>query len=319
MRHRGRGQRGELGRRPRDPVPGPDDEGDRRRVRARPCAARSTSTRTGASMSYDAGGPTCSTERRSRSTTRRCATGRSSRASRSPSRTSCASPSSSTGSACTTSRRAGPAPTRRTTSCSAARRTELQLDDAHARGLRVDPPGEGQGRQRRHAAPPRRGQRRHGVHRRQVVGLPRHRGAAARRSTRAWRWSPTRSSSCAARAWTCSSTPSTSSTATSATPSSRCACSRRPRPRARRHVVLCDTNGGALPHEVERIVARGRAPTSVATCSVGGPPPRRRRHRRGQRAGRRARRRDPGAGHDQRLRRAHRQLQPHRRSSRTSR
>ena len=31
------------------------------------------------------------------------------------------------------------------------------------------------------------------------------------------------------------------------------------------HVVLCDTNGGALPHEVERIVARGRRRTSAAT------------------------------------------------------
>ena len=41
------------------------------------------------------------------------------------------------------------------------------------------------------------------------------------------------------------------------------------------------------------------------------PPPRRHRLRRGQRAGRRARRRHAGAGHDQRLRRAHRQLQPH--------
>ena len=39
-----------------------------------------------------------------------------------------------------------------------------------------------------------------GVHRRQVVGLPRHRGAARRPSTRAWRWSPTRSSSSAATA-----------------------------------------------------------------------------------------------------------------------
>ncbi len=58
----------------------------------------------------------------SRSTTRRCATGRSSRASRSPSTTSCASPSSSTGSASTSSRPGSRAPTRRTTSSSGARR-----------------------------------------------------------------------------------------------------------------------------------------------------------------------------------------------------
>ncbi len=57
------------------------------------------------------------------------------------------------------------------------------------------------------------------------------------------------------RAWTCSSTPSTSSTATSATPSSRCGCSKRRRRRAASHLVLCDTNGGTLPHEVEQIVA----------------------------------------------------------------
>ena len=59
---------------------------------------------------------------RSRSTTRRCATAPSSRASRSPSTTSSASPSSSTGSGSTTSRPAGRARTRRTTSSSGARR-----------------------------------------------------------------------------------------------------------------------------------------------------------------------------------------------------
>ena len=55
--------------------------------------------------------------------------------------------------------------------------TELKLDDAHARRVRIDASGQGQGRQRRHAAPSRRRQRRHGVHRREVVGLPRHRSA----------------------------------------------------------------------------------------------------------------------------------------------
>ena len=53
----------------------------------------------------------------------------------------------------------------------------------------------------------------------------------------------------------CSSTPSTSSTATAATPSSRCGCSRA-RPQAgASHLVLCDTNGGTLPHDVERVGA----------------------------------------------------------------
>ena len=67
---------------------------------------------------------------RSTSTTRRCATAPSRRASRSPSRTSCASPSSSTISASPTSRAAGRAPTRRTRSSSPERRDELQLETA---------------------------------------------------------------------------------------------------------------------------------------------------------------------------------------------
>ncbi len=40
-------ERGELRRRSRDPVPRPDDQGDRRGVRRASCAARSTSTRPG--------------------------------------------------------------------------------------------------------------------------------------------------------------------------------------------------------------------------------------------------------------------------------
>ena len=100
----------------RDPVPGADDLDHRRRSTRRPSAARPTSTRTGVSMS------TTDDDDRSRpgsrSTTRRCATARSSRASRSPSTTSSGSRSSSTGSASTSSRPAGRARTRRTTSCS---------------------------------------------------------------------------------------------------------------------------------------------------------------------------------------------------------
>ena len=56
--------------------------------------------------------------------------------------------------------------------------------------VRLDPAGQGQGRRRRHAAPTCvEAGTVDGVHRRQVLGLPRHRGAADRRSTRAWRWS----------------------------------------------------------------------------------------------------------------------------------
>ena len=74
--------------------------------------------------------------------------------------------------------------------------------------------------------------------------------------------------------------------------------------------VLCDTNGGTLPYEVERIVREvvdyfgsdvgvavhlhDDAGTGVANALAGV-----------------MRRRHAGAGHDQRVRRAHRQLQPH--------
>ena len=76
------------------------------------------------------------------------------------------------------------------------------------------------------------------------------------------------------------------------------------------HLVLCDTNGGTLPDEVERIVSEvveyfkrdvkigvhlhDDAGTGVANALAG------------VRAGA-----DPGPGDDQRVRRAHRQLQPH--------
>ena len=72
-------------------------------------------------------------------------------------------------------------------------------------------------------------------------------------------------------------------------------------------LVLCDTNGGSLPFDVERIVGEvvDYVDTEVGVhlhddtglwC--------------GQRPRRRPGRRHPGPGHDQRLRRAHRQLQP---------
>ena len=96
------------------------------------------------------------------------------------------------------------------------------------------------------------------------------------RSTKASRWSPTRSSTSSARARRCSSTPSTSSTATGAIPSSACACSRaRPLAGADR-LVLCDTNGGTLPHEVEA-ASCARSSTTSARRRDRGPPPRRRR------------------------------------------
>ena len=90
------------------------------------------------------------------------------------------------------------------------------------------------------------------------------------------------------------------------------------------YVVLCDTNGGTLPWEVEEIVARSAAAPGRARRRARGSPDARADlgiHTHddggaggGQRAGRGARRLHPGAGHDQRLRRAGGQLQPlHRR------
>ena len=73
-------------------------------------------------------------------------------------------------------------------------------------------------------------------------------------------------------------------------------------------LVLCDTNGGSLPWQIERDRARraqGRSATASASTATTT-----RESRRGQLAGRRAGRRRPGAGHDQRLRRALRQRQP---------
>ncbi len=76
--------------------------------------------------------------------TRRCATGVSSRVSRSPSTTSSASPSSSTGSASTSSRPAGREPTRRTTSCSGARPRSSR--STRARSSRSAPRGKVKGK-----------------------------------------------------------------------------------------------------------------------------------------------------------------------------
>ena len=71
-------------------------------------------------------------------------------------------------------------------------------------------------------------------------------------------------------------------------------------------VVLCDTNGGSLPSEVAEHHARRSREAEGAHRH---PHARRHRPRRGQRAGGARGRRDARAGHDQRLRRAHRQLQ----------
>ena len=81
-----------------------------------------------------------------------------------------------------------------------------------------------------------------------------------------------------------------------------------------RWVVLCDTNGGTLPHEVEAIVARGGQAHPRRSCRH--PRPQRHRAGGGEFARRRARRRAPDPGHAQRPRRALRQRQSRLASSR---
>ena len=189
-------------------------------------------------------------------------------------------------------------------------RRSSQLDTSTLVAFGSHPPGEGQGRLRRHAAPPRSTRARRRCASSASRGTTTSSRRSAPRSTRASRWSPTPSSSCTPTGATCSSTPSTSSTATAATPSSAL------------RVLEGAAQAGATPARAVRHQRRHAAPRGRAHRARGrrllrrrrrrrGAPPRRRRHRRRQRARRRARRRDPGAGHDQRLRRAHRQLQPH--------
>ena len=69
----------------------------------------------------------------------------------------------------------------------------------------------------------------------------------------------------------CSSTASISSTATRPTRDYALACAKAAYDAGARWVVLCDTNGGTLPEEVEAIVARGRARRSRATISASMP------------------------------------------------
>ena len=56
-----------------------------------------------------------------------------------------------------------------------------------------------------------------------------------------------------------------------ANPSYALACAKTAYEEGARWVVLCDTNGGTLPHEVEAIVARGGQASSPATMSASTP------------------------------------------------
>ena len=115
--------------------------------------------------------------------------------------------------------------------------------------------------------------------------------------------------SCVAQGKRSSTTPSTSSTATRDDPRLRAALRCTAAAEAGAAVVcLCDTNGATLPPHRRRDVVR----EVIARRLRAGrhPLPQRQRLRRGQQPRRRRRRRTPGAGHDQRLRRALRQRQP---------
>ena len=190
-----------------------------------------------------------------------------------------------------------------------ARPQRVEARDEHAGRVRVDAPGQGQGRQRRHAAASRRGERRHRVHRRQVVGLPRHRSArhdARRRcrdGRRLGRVPPPVGHGRAVRRRTLLRRLQAQPRVLAA--------------RARSRSDERRESSRAVRHERRRVAAPGRSgrrrgrPLLRWRREGRGAPPRRRGHGCGQRARRRAGRRDPGAGHDQRLRRAHRQLQSH--------
>ena len=92
-----------------------------------------------------------------------------------------------------------------------------------------------------------------------------------------------------------------------ANPAYALACAKAAYEAGARWVVLCDTNGGTLPHEVEAIVARGGQARSRRSSRH--PRPQRHRASGGQFVRRRARRRAPDPGHAQRPGRALRQRQ----------
>ena len=92
-----------------------------------------------------------------------------------------------------------------------------------------------------------------------------------------------------------------------ANPKYALACAKAAYDEGARWVVLCDTNGGALPHEVEEIVGEVVKAHPRRPCRH--PRPQRHRAGGGEFARRGARRRAPDPGHAQRARRALRQRQ----------
>ena len=91
--------------------------------------------------------------------------------------------------------------------------------------------------------------------RRQDLGLSRPRRARRHRGGEPRRHPPVGDRGAARRARRCCSTPSTSSTATRPIPTTPSPVRKAAYEAGARWVVLCDTNGGTLPEEVEAIVA----------------------------------------------------------------
>ncbi len=187
------------------------------------------------------------------------------------------------------------------------RRTELRLSTADARGLRIDPPRQGQGRRRRHAAQPGRGRdvgtvcivgKSWDYHVLEALQTTLDEGVAmVADSVRFLKGEGLRVMFDAEHFFD----------GYKANPEFALRVLEAAAVNGADHLVLCDTNGGSLPHEVERIVGRGRRHlrhdvTDRRPHSTTTPAARVANALAGVRGGARQR-----AGHDQRLRRAHRQ------------
>ena len=201
------------------------------------------------------------------SSTRRCATARRPPASISRSTTSGRSRPARSRSASITSRAAIPAPIRSTpifsdeAHRSAARFAAFGMTKRAGRSAANDPGVAGSARRRR---------RRHRL-RRQVLGLSCARRARLHAGGKSRRHRRQRRGGGRGRAARRSSIASISSTASRPIPTTRSPAPRPPIEAGARWIVLCDTNGGTLPHEVERIVARGRGAACPATISASMP------------------------------------------------
>ena len=126
---------------------------------------------------------------------------------------------------------------------------ELKLEQAVITAFGLDVPQGHARRGRRGSRLDDRDRLQGAVHLRQGVGHPRHRDAADHAPRERARWCATRWPTSRRRSTPSSSTPSTSSTATRPTATTRSrSCAPRPT-RAPTASCSCDTNGGMLPHD----------------------------------------------------------------------